>query len=490
MVVFKASTGMVNLLENQGQISMSMTAMMRTVLENVFSNTTASNPTQKMMAPSVDGLTGLLTREGLRRAAYKVLTRAGNRPRGYAAITLDLDYFKQINDTIGHKAGDLVLKQVAHRMRGAVRAEDLIARIGGDEFVILMPDVISEITVLNIADRVLTAVSQPIVDDSIQLFPSLTAGISMSSETEDANFEEILHRSDLALHQAKLVCRGTVHFFDRNMAGELNQRKQIEQDLRRAATNNELRLHYQPIYDIKHSIISHVEALVRWQHPKFGLVQPADFIPAAEATGLINSIGIWVLRQAFEDLEKFNAYGFKDIGVSVNLSPEQLKLTSIVNSIEEMGRIYPEHHGRVILEVTEEAVVDERYQMTCKLENLRDAGFKVFLDDFGTGNASIGRLRKFSFDAIKIDRSLITNLEQNKADLAIVRSILLLADSLGVTVIAEGVETAACLNILVNENCRYAQGYYFSKPLPLNETVQAITQRFETSNLAQALSSD
>ena len=465
---------------------MSNKKLMNAVLDALFTSAAiGENPGPG--ATSIDSMTGLLTKTGLMQAAAKVLRRAQCQSQTYAAISLDMDYFKQINDTVGHAAGDLVLKEVSRRIRISVRSEDLIARTGGDEFVILMPSIISEIAVLNIADRVLTEVSQPIINESVQLFPSLTVGIAMSCDSSDSSFEEILHRSDLALQQAKLICRGTVHFFDRNMAGELDRRRMIESELRKAVSKDELCLYYQPIYDIKRSTISHIEALVRWQHPKLGLVPPDDFIPVAEASGLIQSIGLWVLQRAINDIDILNNHGFASIDIAVNLSPEQLKLASIVNSILEMSSVYPHAATRIALEVTEDAIMDERYQMNSKLEKLRTAGFKIFLDDFGTGNASIGRLRKSSFDAIKIDRSLITNLDQNPADLTVLRSILLLASSLNVTCIAEGVETPDCLNILAREQCRYAQGYYFSQPRPLDETIEIIMERFETSNLATAL---
>ncbi len=436
---------------------------------------------------STDGLTGLLTKQGLFSVTAKVLSRNGRPAHDFAVISLDMDFFKQINDTVGHEAGDLVLQEVARRIRSAVRREDLVARTGGDEFVVVMTGTVSEVTILNIADRVLNAVAKPVANDALQLYPSLTVGIAIADENECSTFEETLHRSDLALQQAKLICRGTIHFFDRNMAGELDQQRQLENDLRKAVRRDELRLHYQPIYDIQNSVISHVEALVRWQHPTLGLVPPGDFIPVAETSGLIQAIGVWVLSQAFQDLPALEAADLGRVGMTVNLSPEQLKHTAIVKTIEEIAAAHPEHHGKISLEVTEDAVVDERYQMTAKLQQLRSAGFRILLDDFGTGNASIGRLRKFSFDSIKIDRSLISNIEHNEADLAIVRAILLLADSMGVTVIAEGVETRECRDVLAREGCRYAQGYYFSRPLPLPETIDIIHQRREMSALAQAI---
>ncbi len=463
-----------------------MSDLMRSVLEHVLQRS-QSSPASASPPVGRDDMTGLLTKQGLMQAATRILHRTIGPPCSYAAITLDMDYFKQINDTIGHKAGDLVLQEVARRVRASVRTEDLVARTGGDEFAILMPDISNETAILNIADRVLNAVSQPIIDDGIELYPSLTVGIAVSDASSHADFEETLHHSDLALQQAKTVCRGTVHFFDRNMAGELDRRREIEYELRSAPAKGELRLHYQPIYDLQKSVISHLEGLVRWQHPTLGLVPPADFIPIAEASGIIQSIGVWVLSQVFTDLRRLDASGFDDISVNINLSPEQLKISSIVKTICDISDEHPDMTGRVALEVTEDVVVDERYQMNAKLEALRDAGFSIFLDDFGTGNASIGRLRNFRFNGIKIDRSLITNLDQNDADLAIVKSILLLADSLGVTVVAEGVETQTCLDILAAEQCRYAQGYFISKPHPLEETLQTMRDRLETSCLADVV---
>ena len=465
---------------------MTILSLMNAVLENVFAKASEQTGVE-VSYPSTDNLTGLLTKVGLTNAASKILSRRdGPLAQSYAAISVDLD-----KNNLGSNPQeiDLVMQEVARRIRSSVRDEDLVARTDGSEFVIFMPSILSEAAVLNISDRILAIVSQPVDGGEVQLFPSLTIGISLSSENQNPVFEEVLYRSDLALQQAKLICRGAVHFFDSSLAADFDRRNEIEEDLRSAVNNNELRLHYQPIYDIKNSVISHVEALVRWQHPQLGLVPPTDFISIAESNGMIQSIGIWVLAQAFVDLEVLDASGLDDIVITVNLSPEQLKLGTIVESITQMGNASPQHRGRIALEVTEDVVLDERYQMTAKLDALKQAGFHIYLDDFGTGNASIGRLRNTNFDAIKIDRSLVTNIDQNQADLAIVRSILHLAASLDFTVVAEGVETQACCELLSRENCRYAQGYYFSKPLPLSETIEVIQQRFEASNLARILRS-
>lgn len=469
----------------EGKENCTMMSFMNAVLESVFSKAPSSEAAENP-PPSIDTVTGLLTRTGLMNAATRVLSRSGQTSHSYAAISVDLD---KDNAGGGLLASDLVIKEVSLRIRSTVRSEDLVARTEDNEFVILMPSISSEIAILNISDRVLSAVSQPIIEENVQIYPSLTIGISTSNDDGNQVFEEVLYRSDLALKQAKLICRGAVHFFDSSIAADVDRRKAIERDLRVAVSNNELRLHYQPIYDIKNSVISHIEALVRWQHPELGLVPPMDFIPVAEASGTIQSIGAWVLQQAFADLHVLDDNGLEQINITVNLSPEQLKLSKIVKMIEQTGGAAVVHRGRVALEVTEDTILDERYQMGSKLQDLRKLGFQIFLDDFGTGNASIGRLRNANFDAIKIDRSLITNIEQNDADLAIVRSILYLAASLNLTVVAEGVETAACCHLLASENCRYAQGYYFSKPLPLPDIIEVIQQRFEMSNLAKALTS-
>lgn len=460
-----------------------MMSIMNAVLERVFSKVVARE-SPEYPPPSIDSVTGLLTRTGLINAASRILSRSGQATQSYAAISVDLDKDKSDSDLL---KSELVIREVAHRIRSSIRSDDLVARTEDNEFVILMPSISSEIAILNISDRILSAVSQPIVEENVQVYPSLTIGISTSSGKDSPVFEEVLYRSDLALKQAKLICRGAVHFFDSNIATQVDRRREIERDLRVAVINNELRLHYQPIYDIENSVISHIEALVRWQHPELGLVQPNDFIPVAEASGTVHAIGVWVLQQALSDLNILDENGLDQICVTVNLSPEQLKLGKIVELIQQTGGAATAHRGRIALEVTEDAILDERYQMTAKLQELRRSGFQIFLDDFGTGNASIGRLRNSNFDAIKIDRSLITNIEQNTADLAIVRSILHLAASLNLTIVAEGVETAACCHLLASEKCRYAQGHYFSKPLPLCDTIEVIKDRFETSKLAKAL---
>lgn len=467
---------------------MTVMTFMNAVLENI--SVKASDwDAPESPAPSIDNLTGLLTKTGFMNAASKVLARGGLVPSSYAAISVKLDNLSQEKVMQDMTSGGPVIKEIAHRIRTSIRAGDLVARTDDDEFTILMPNVASEIAVLNIASRIQAAVCQPIAGEEQQPAPSLTIGITITNETQNPLFEEVLYRSDKALHEARLVCRGAIHLFDSTLEGERERREEIEQDLRNAVANNELLIHYQPIYDIKNSVISHLEALVRWQHPELGLVPPTDFISVAESNGTIEAIGNWVLRQAFQDAHKLDECGMENIDISVNLSFEQLTLPSVVEAFEEVSRAHPQHRGRIALEVTQDAINDEQYQIAGVLEGLRDCGFKIFLDNFGTEKISLEHLQRLAPDAVKIDRSLLANIDQNQADLAIVRSILNLADGLNLSIIAQGVESLSCLQLLVRENCRYAQGYYVSRPLPFPEAVDVIQQKFETAGLASALSS-
>ncbi len=466
---------------------MTMMAVMNAVLENFFAKTPDTEQ-EELTAPSTDSLTGLLTSIGFKNAASKVLARGGLIPCSYAAISVELDNLHSPDVDADNSSGSTIIKEIANRIRSSVRAEDLVGRSQNDEFIILMPDVKSEVAVLNIASRIQAAVNEPIIGENAQLNPSLTIGISMSTEDQNPMIEDVLYRSDQALQQARLVCRGAIHFFDCALRDEVTRAQEIERDLSDAVANNQLLLHYLPIYDIKNSVISHVEALVRWQHPEFGLVPPTDFISVAEANGTIESIDAWVLQQAFLDARQLDDCGLEGIGISINLSLEQLKLPSVVETMQSTSAAHPQQKGRIALEVTEDVFAAANHQMADRLCSLQNAGFKVFLGGFGADNASMAHLRDQRLDAIKINRSLIANIDQNQTDLAIVRSILRQAVSLGLDVIAEGVETGLCLKILAGENCRFAQGYYFSRPLPLAETIDVIQQRFETADLASALS--
>jgi len=442
-------------------------------MKAILEDTLAERSDRKLVEielPSIDPATGLLTKSGLMNATAKILAREGQNTGEYAAITVDLDNQGPATDVFESAR---ITKEIACRLRSSVRSEDLVAHLNDNEFIIVMPSITSQVVVLKIAERILTAMSQPIVDGLVQIFPTLNIGISLSSDGRSPALEEVLHRSDLALQQAKAVCRGAVHFFDDSIAAQLDRRKEFEQDLRQVVANEELQLYYQPIYNVSSKMVSHFEALLRWQHPQLGLVSPTEFIPVAEAAGAIQSIGLWVLRQAVADLAVLDENGWGNAGITVNVSPEQLKHSKIS---EVIANVAAGHRGRIALEVTEDAVFDERYRMSAKLEALRQAGFKILLDDFGSGNASIGRLRSAKFDAIKIDRSLITNIDQNKTDLAIVQAILHLAENLKLDVIAEGVETRACFEILSAEKCQFVQGYYFSMPMPLQKLLSVIPQ--------------
>jgi len=407
-----------------------------------------------------DVLTDLANRALLRERLERALA-SRRKDACVAVLCLDLDRFKEVNDTLGHAFGDGLLKSVAQRLRSYVRDTDTIARLGGDEFAIvqLAAEQPKDATVL--AGRLLDALSAPYDIDGHQILVGTSIGISVSP-TDGTDADRLLRNSDLALYRAKGEGRGTYRFFEPGMDARMKARRELEADLRNAVGNAELELHYQPVIDMQRNEVTGLEALLRWNHPARGRISPADFIPLAEDTGLIVPIGEWALRSACAEAVTWPAH----IKVAVNLSSIQFKdhklVASVFSTLAQTG-LDP---SRLELEITESVFLQDSDATLAILHQLRGSGVRISLDDFGTGYSSLGYLRSFPFDKIKIDQSFVRDMNDNGQALAIVHAITGLGSALGMSTTAEGVETWEQLERLRAQGCDEVQGFYFSPPKP------------------------
>jgi diguanylate cyclase (GGDEF)-like protein/PAS domain S-box-containing protein len=412
-----------------------------------------------------DGLTDLPNRTRLREIGAELIEmpNAGMGTR-VAVLCLDLDRFKPVNDSFGHAVGDSLLRAVAERLRGHVRGHDVVARLGGDEFAVIsrVEDAAGAIV---LAERLIAVVAAPYRLDGVTVEIGMSAGIALAEGSVPQDIERLLKEADMALYEAKAGGRGTVRLFEPQMDETLRERLDLERELREALAQNRFELHYQPLVDLSDNRITGMEALVRWRHPERGLVSPAVFIPLAEETGLIVSIGEWVLGQACRD-----AAAWPDgISVAVNVSPLQLRHRSFVQSVLGALASSGVKASRLELEITESVLLDDTEMNLETLHTLRKLGVRISMDDFGTGYSSISYLRRFPFDKIKIDRSFVRDCAAQSEAGAIIRAIVSLGASLGITTLVEGVETEPQLATIRAEGAQEVQGYLFSPPRPVHE---------------------
>ena len=417
-----------------------------------------------------DALTNLPNRTLFRERLERALQLA-QRGDQLAVFCLDLDHFKEINDSLGHPIGDALLNQVALRLRDCLTESDTVARLGGDEFAIVQLCANCEPTaVAALASQIVDIVAAPYDIDGHHLVIGVSIGIALAPDDGD-NPDELLKRADLALYRAKADGRGTYRFFETGMDARAQARRLMELDLRAALRREEFAVYYQPICDLASDETTAFEALVRWNHGERGLIQPAQFIPIAEETGLIMQLGDWVLRRACRDAAGWS----RPASVAVNLSPVQFRnpnlAASVKSALAESG--LPPH--RLELEITESVLLQNSDAARAVLNELREHGVKISLDDFGTGYSSLSYLRSFPFDKIKIDRSFVSELASSDDSMAIIRAVTGLGKSLGLVTTAEGVENAEQLALLRLEGCTQAQGYLFSTPRPADEVERLLS---------------
>src|SRR4051794_13319817 len=411
-----------------------------------------------------DALTNLPNRTLFREQLEKAL-RLVRRSDQLAVLCLDLDHFKDINDSLGHPVGDALLKEVARRLGECITEHDTVARLGGDEFAIVQFCSDCEPSaVAMLASHVVEKVSAPYEIAGQQLVIGVSIGISLAPE-DGKNPDELLKKADLALYRAKEDGRGTYRFFETGMDARAQARRLLEMDLRAALQRDEFEAYYQPIRDVVSGRVVAFEALLRWNHPERGLIAPMNFIPLAEETGLIIQLGEFVLRSACTDAATWP----DDVDVAVNLSPVQFKNPNLIASVTEALVASGLDARRLELEITESVLLQNSEATLATLHDLRAMGVRISLDDFGTGYSSLSYLRSFPFDKIKIDRSFVSELATREDSMAIIRAVTGLGRSLGIVTTAEGVENDAQLELLRREGCTQAQGYLFSKPRPASD---------------------
>ena len=408
-----------------------------------------------------DALTGLLNRFEFKDQLDKRLQESQRYGLKFAVFYIDLDRFKKINDTLGHPVGDELLREVAQRITTCVRKNDIVARLGGDEFAVLQRVEAVPRDPMKLAERLIALVSAPYFLGGNQMEIGTSIGISMTP-TDSANADELMRDADLALYEAKQSGRGVFRFFEPSMHEQVQARRELELDLKAAIAGDQFELNYQPVVSTQDRSLKSFEALIRWRHPQRGLVSPADFIPLAEETGLITPIGEWVFREACRMVATLP----KDIKVGVNVSPVQFGSSGLLGVIGSALEAAGVDGSRLIVEITEGAVVKDAEQAITILQSMRKLGIAIAMDDFGTGYSSLSYLQKFPFDKLKIDKAFIGNLGVDASAATIVRAAVALAGALGLTSVAEGIETEEQMSFLVEAGCAEAQGYLISKPLP------------------------
>jgi diguanylate cyclase (GGDEF)-like protein/PAS domain S-box-containing protein len=436
-----------------------------------------------------DGLTGLPNRHLLADRASQAIDIARRSDEPLAVLFLDLDHFKNVNDTLGHRVGDSLLTQLAARLRGAVREQDTVARMGGDEFVLVLP--LTDIAgAAHLATKLMTLASAPFPVDGQELMVTPSMGIAMFP-TDGDDFEALCKCADAAMYRAKRDGRNAYRFFTSEMQAQSARALQLENALRRALERQQLSLHYQPQFalgeDDTRCIIG-AEALLRWHHPDLGWVSPAEFIPVAEASGLILPIGEWVLREALTQLRRWDAAGLPPLTMAVNLSAVQFRHDDLP---ELVGRVLDEvgmPAERLELELTEGAAMDNPSVAITVMNELHARGVQLSIDDFGTGYSSLAYLKKFRVGKLKIDQSFVRDLTEDAEDRAIVDAVIRMAAALGLQTLAEGVETEGQLAFLRHQGCQAVQGFLFSRPLTAQAFAEFVLAQVAAPSAAAPLS--
>lgn len=377
---------------------------------------------------------------------------------------LDLDRFKKINDRLGHDVGDLLLIEVAKRLRGCLRSKDIVARQGGDEFTILLPDMYSEKSAAFIAEQILTILNKPffIKDEELSVTPSI--GIAMYPDY-GTDVTELMKNADLAMYRAKANGKNRFVFFSKEMSIAQNEIEFLEGELSKALQQNEFFLEYQPQVSTKTKQIIGFEALIRWKHPKLGIVSPAQFIPLAEETGFIIELGNWILRTACSEAKRWHNQGFSHLKVGVNLSVVQFNHTDLIPTISKVLKETELKPEALDIEITESIAINQNQSVVAKLEQLQNLGIQISIDDFGTGYSSLAYLTKYPINTLKIAREFICGITTSPLEEAIISSIITLSKELNLEVIAEGVETEEQWKFLYEQNCDHIQGFFISKPV-------------------------
>jgi diguanylate cyclase (GGDEF)-like protein len=422
-----------------------------------------------------DSLTGLVNRDFFHTTLSKSLLRAKRNNQTLGLMFLDLDHFKEINDTLGHAAGDYLLISVTKRLQSCVRETDTIARLGGDEFTIILDSIQQSENAGMIAGKILQALAEPFLISEHQVY--ITSSIGITLYPKDAtNLEEMIKYADTAMYKAKEKGRNNYQYFTDSINAEVAKAIALKTDLRKAIKQNQLFLHYQPKVNTKNKAIIGAEALLRWQHPTRGLIPPVEFIPIAEQSGLIDEIGAWVIKEAISQNHQWREKQLKHIFMAINLSAKQFHKRDFVDLIERELISVNMEASTLELEITESLLMKEEQLAQDILRELNNKGHKISIDDFGTGYSSLSYLKRFTVDSLKIDRSFIRDIISDQDGAEIVKAIIVMAHALRLIVIAEGVEEQEQLAFLQDNHCDEIQGYLFSKPVSAEEFENLLRQ--------------
>ncbi len=415
-----------------------------------------------------DNLTNLPNRLLLKDSVVSAINKARQYHRHVAVFFLDMDNFKRVNDTLGHAAGDNLLQQAAFQLQSCLRPSDMLARHGGDEFTLVIGDMEHTDKVLSVLRNIQNAFEYPLSVDSHQVYVTFSAGIALYPHDGDTE-EELMRNADTALHQAKASGANQYRFYAPDMNARGHERLSMEVGLRRALERNEFRLHYQPQVDLHTGKIIGFEGLLRWQHPLRGLLPPGEFIPVLENSGLIVPVGEWVVREACRQHRQWRDQGHPNRRISVNVSTVQFNDSDLLDKVKNALREEQMPDHQLELEITENMLMVDPENAAVVLQTLHDLGVRTAIDDFGTGYSSLAYLKRFPLDVLKIDQGFVRDLTHDPSDAAIVEASLSISQKLGLEIVAEGVETQAQIEFLRARGCNFAQGYYFSKPLPQDE---------------------
>ena len=429
-----------------------------------------------------DDLTGLPNRELFHDRLDNALTQSHRNDKKLGLMFLDIDRFKNVNDSLGHKVGDLLLSAIAKKLQECIRDSDSVSRIGGDEFTILVNDITQPEDTIIVAQKIIDAFSKPLkLPDGLELYATTSIGICVYPD-DGSNSDTLIKNADTAMYRAKESGRNNYQFYTKEMSQYFSERLSLETDLHKAISQNELSVAYQPQVSLLTGEIIGFEALVRWNHSKHGWIPPSKFIPIAEDSGLIYQIGEWVLKQACQQIKLWHECFDPKLKVAVNVSSHQLCKSDVVNSILDIIDSFNLPHEAIELELTESSLMDNVESVSHTMDKLSKTGIQLAIDDFGTGYSSLSYIKRFSIDKLKIDKSFVQDISTDKNDVEIVTAIIAMANNLGVEVIAEGVEKKEEAVFLHEHGCHEIQGYYFSKP-KFAEEINAMLEEGTSLNL-------
>ena len=423
-----------------------------------------------------DVVTDLPNRHFFHDHLERTVENAITTKRKMALLFLDLDNFKIVNDTLGHKTGDLLLQQSSARLSNVLRQNDYICRIGGDEFAIIIEKISNIDDISIVAEKCIEALSNPFVFDGNNFYIGVSIGISVCPD-DSITANELLVNADMAMYDAKARGKNNYQYYNQSMNDTHSRKYQLENDLRNAINENQLELYYQPLCDSKTGMMTAVEALMRWHHPEKGLISPDEFIPIAEETGLILPLGDWLIETAFTQCKILINAGMKDISMAINISAIQIREDAFVSKISRALDTYGVAAERIEFELTETILMDDSEIVIDKVDQLKAIGVQVSIDDFGTGFSSMNYLKSFPISKLKIDKSFISGLPESQEDIVITRAIIAMAHGMGLKVVAEGVEHGDQVELLHKLDCDLFQGYHFARPMTLDDLLALYGQQ-------------